>query len=99
MKPGGPPTTSNDGSRLLIGNTVVVDNDGLHSMMERSGSIGLKAGRHAITVLYFHGDGPFEGLEVRWQGPSLGEHTGSVLAELGFANEEIERLRREGAVQ
>ena len=37
--------------------------------------------------------------EVRWQGPSLGEHTGSVLSELGFANEEIERLRREGAVQ
>jgi crotonobetainyl-CoA:carnitine CoA-transferase CaiB-like acyl-CoA transferase len=37
--------------------------------------------------------------EVRWQGPSLGEHTGSVLAELGFANEDIERLRREGAVQ
>jgi crotonobetainyl-CoA:carnitine CoA-transferase CaiB-like acyl-CoA transferase len=37
--------------------------------------------------------------EVRWQGPSLGEHTGSVLSELGFATEEIERLRREGAVQ
>ncbi|MFL9965729.1 CaiB/BaiF CoA-transferase family protein [Paraburkholderia sediminicola] len=37
--------------------------------------------------------------EVRWQGPSLGEHTGSVLTELGFANEDIERLRREGAVQ
>lgn len=37
--------------------------------------------------------------EVRWQGPSLGEHTGSVLSELGFANEDIERLRRAGAVQ
>jgi crotonobetainyl-CoA:carnitine CoA-transferase CaiB-like acyl-CoA transferase len=37
--------------------------------------------------------------EVRWRGPSLGEHTGSVLSELGFANEESERLRREGAVQ
>ncbi|TDY20338.1 crotonobetainyl-CoA:carnitine CoA-transferase CaiB-like acyl-CoA transferase [Paraburkholderia sp. BL6665CI2N2] len=37
--------------------------------------------------------------EVRWQGPTLGEHTGSVLSELGFANDEIERLRREGAVQ
>jgi crotonobetainyl-CoA:carnitine CoA-transferase CaiB-like acyl-CoA transferase len=37
--------------------------------------------------------------EVRWRGPSLGEHTGSVLSELGFANEDIERLRREGAVQ
>jgi crotonobetainyl-CoA:carnitine CoA-transferase CaiB-like acyl-CoA transferase len=37
--------------------------------------------------------------EVRWQGPALGEHTGSVLSELGFASEEVERLRREGAVQ
>ncbi|HYS63300.1 MAG TPA: CaiB/BaiF CoA-transferase family protein [Paraburkholderia sp.] len=37
--------------------------------------------------------------EVRWQGPALGEHTGSVLSELGFANDEIERLRRTGAVQ
>ncbi|MFM0215427.1 MULTISPECIES: CaiB/BaiF CoA transferase family protein [Paraburkholderia] len=37
--------------------------------------------------------------EVRWQGPTLGEHTGSVLSELGFATEEIERLRRQGAVQ
>lgn len=37
--------------------------------------------------------------EVRWQGPALGEHTGSVLGELGFASEEIERLRRDGAVQ
>ena len=37
--------------------------------------------------------------EVRWQGPTLGEHTGSVLSELGFAVEDIERLRREGAVQ
>jgi crotonobetainyl-CoA:carnitine CoA-transferase CaiB-like acyl-CoA transferase len=37
--------------------------------------------------------------EVRWQGPALGEHTDSVLAELGFAPADIERLRREGAVQ
>jgi len=37
--------------------------------------------------------------EVRWQGPTLGEHTGSVLSNLGFANDDIERLRREGAVQ
>lgn len=37
--------------------------------------------------------------EVRWSGPSLGEHTQSVLAGLGLAQEDIERLRREGAVQ
>jgi len=37
--------------------------------------------------------------EVRWPGPTLGEHTGTVLAGLGFDPHEIERLRREGAVQ
>jgi len=37
--------------------------------------------------------------EVRWQGPALGEHTSSVLADLGYEQSEIERLRREGAVQ
>jgi crotonobetainyl-CoA:carnitine CoA-transferase CaiB-like acyl-CoA transferase len=37
--------------------------------------------------------------EVRWQGPTLGEHTSSVLAGLGYEQSEIERLRREGAVQ
>jgi crotonobetainyl-CoA:carnitine CoA-transferase CaiB-like acyl-CoA transferase len=37
--------------------------------------------------------------EVRWQGPALGEHTSSVLASLGYEQIEIERLRREGAVQ
>ncbi|MEO8425515.1 MAG: Ig-like domain-containing protein [Verrucomicrobiota bacterium] len=66
-------TSSSDGSRLYIGNTLVVDNDGLHAMQERSGSIGLQAGKHAITVTYFHSTGPFEPLEVRWQGPNLGK--------------------------
>ncbi|PQV45599.1 CaiB/BaiF CoA-transferase family protein [Paraburkholderia sp. BL21I4N1] len=37
--------------------------------------------------------------EVRWQGPALGEHTGSVLNQLGFSNEDIARLRGEGVVQ
>ncbi|NYH26303.1 CaiB/BaiF CoA transferase family protein [Paraburkholderia bryophila] len=37
--------------------------------------------------------------EVRWQGPALGEHTGSVLTQLGFSNEDIARLRGEGVVQ
>ncbi|MGF6776724.1 CaiB/BaiF CoA transferase family protein [Paraburkholderia sp. GAS334] len=37
--------------------------------------------------------------EVHWPGPALGEHTGSVLADLGFSPLEIEQLRSEGAVQ
>jgi hypothetical protein len=46
-------TSSDDGSKLYIGTTQVVDNDGLHGTQERSGTIGLKAGKHAITVTFF----------------------------------------------
>ena len=63
-------TSSDDGSRLLIGTTTVVDNDGPHGMQERSGVIGLKAGRHALTVHFAQGAGGF-GLEVRWEGPGI----------------------------
>jgi RHS repeat-associated protein len=46
-------TSSNDGSKLYIGDTLVVNNDGVHGPVEQSGSIDLKAGKHAITVEYF----------------------------------------------
>jgi glucose/arabinose dehydrogenase len=53
-------TTSDDGSRLYIGSTLVVDNDSLHPIRERSRSIGLMRGRHAITISYFE----FKGTEA-----------------------------------
>ncbi|WP_236676234.1 PQQ-dependent sugar dehydrogenase [Chryseolinea lacunae] len=46
-------TSSDDGSRLQIGTTTVVNNDGLHATLEASGSIGLKAGKHAMTITFF----------------------------------------------
>ena len=46
-------TTSDDGSQLLIGNRLVVDNDGVRPAEEKSGSIGLKAGFHPIRVTFF----------------------------------------------
>jgi len=49
---------SDDGSNLLIGNSVIVSNDGSHLAQEIHGSIGLKAGKHAITVNYFQQNGP-----------------------------------------
>jgi crotonobetainyl-CoA:carnitine CoA-transferase CaiB-like acyl-CoA transferase len=36
---------------------------------------------------------------VRWQGPALGEHTSAVLAELGIAAHDIQRMKDEGVVQ
>ncbi|MDH6263402.1 CaiB/BaiF CoA-transferase family protein [Bradyrhizobium sp. BR13661] len=37
--------------------------------------------------------------DVRWSGPTLGQHTDEVLAGLGLEQAEIARLRRVGAVQ
>ncbi|WP_324672205.1 N,N-dimethylformamidase beta subunit family domain-containing protein [Hymenobacter sp. GOD-10R] len=65
-------TTSDDGSQLLIGSTVVVNNDGLHDTREASGTIGLQAGTHAFTVTYFQNGGG-QNLTVSYQGPSLGK--------------------------
>ncbi|GAB3805623.1 hypothetical protein GCM10028819_39220 [Spirosoma humi] len=65
-------TNSDDGSKLLIGSTEVVNNDGGHAVQERSGMIGLKAGLHAITILYFEAGGGQE-LTVSYSGPNLGK--------------------------
>lgn len=37
--------------------------------------------------------------QVNWQGPTLGAHTTEVLAELGLADNEIQRLRATGVIQ
>ena len=50
-------TDSDDGSQLFIGNDLVVDNDGLHSMTEASGSVALAAGHHPMRVTYFEKNG------------------------------------------
>ncbi|MND73683.1 Crotonobetainyl-CoA:carnitine CoA-transferase [compost metagenome] len=36
---------------------------------------------------------------INWQGPALGQHTGSILARLGMTEGDIQRLQSEGVVQ
>jgi alpha-L-fucosidase len=60
--------SSDDGSRLWIGDDLVVDNDGLHGMTERRGVVALAAGLHPITVRFFNKTGD-EGLTVAWLAP------------------------------
>ncbi len=50
-------TNSDDGSKLFIGDTLVVNNDGLHGMVEVGGTISLKAGLHACRVEFFENGG------------------------------------------
>jgi S1-C subfamily serine protease len=61
---------SDDGSRLWIGDKLVVDNDGLHSHHESAGLIRLKAGLYPITIGFFEFSGG-ESLVVSWKGPKL----------------------------
>jgi len=62
--------SSDDGSRLMIGDQVVVNNDGLHQMEGVPGEIALKAGKHAVKVLFFQKEGGAE-LELAWEGPGI----------------------------
>jgi len=49
--------TSDDGSRLDVDGEVIVLNDGLHAMVETSGSIFLKERYHAIEISFFQAGG------------------------------------------
>jgi uncharacterized repeat protein (TIGR03806 family) len=65
-------TNSDDGSQLFIDGGLVVDNDGLHPEMEKSGTVPLSQGYHPIIATMFEHDGG-EVLDVSWQGPSFGK--------------------------
>ena len=45
---------SDDGSRLYVGDSLVVDNDGIHGVTEKVGQLGLKAGLHPFRVEWFN---------------------------------------------
>lgn len=50
-------TYSDDGSTLSIDDYLVVDNDGLHSRTEKTGSVALRKGWHKFTLKYFDSNG------------------------------------------
>jgi len=49
--------SSDDGSRLYIDDSLIVDNDGLHGMLEKGGVAPLAAGLHALRVTFFQKSG------------------------------------------
>ncbi len=66
--------TSDDGSRLFVDGAEVIENDGDHGMVERSGVATLSAGRHALELCYFDAGGA-EGLALEWSGPGVPRQT------------------------
>ena len=63
-------TASDDGSKLFIGDALVVNNDGLHGKREKYGAVALAAGLHAIRVTFFDRTGD-DALEVSYEGPGI----------------------------
>lgn len=63
-------TQSDDGSKLYINDKEVVNNDGSHGVIEKSGSVELAPGKHLVRVEYFNGQGS-GWLEAYYQGPGI----------------------------
>jgi hypothetical protein len=88
-------TESDDGSQLYIGSTLVVDNDGLHGMVEQSGTISLSTGMHPITVTMFEKGGG-EGLNVQYEGPGITK--GPIPDDVLYRQSSLVDLSGDGAV-
>lgn len=61
---------SDDGSTLYIDRSLLIENDGMHALKEKSETIPLRAGLHRIRVDYLQGTGGAE-LKVEIQGGAL----------------------------
>ncbi len=59
---------SDDGSRLFIGDNLVVDHNGLHGKEFKAGKTELVAGENSIRIEMFE-NGADEALELRWKKP------------------------------
>lgn len=65
-------TSSNEGSRLELKGSIIVDNDGIHGTRTRESTVqNLTSGGHRISVKYFEYDGG-EILRVSYKGPDTG---------------------------
>ena len=72
---------SDDGSRMWLGDDNLIDNDGLHSLQEKSAQVTLAAGLHRIRVAMFEATGGAE-FRLSWSGP--GVTTGEIPGEAFF---------------
>ena len=64
--------TSDDGSRLYLDDTLVVDHDGLHGATSKDGTVTLTAGFHSLRAEMFEAGGGQQ-LTLAWQPPGAAE--------------------------
>jgi len=60
---------SDDGAKLYIDDQVVIDNDGVHAPVEKTGVVDLAGGLHRIRVSYFQGPKFLIALVLKAAGP------------------------------
>lgn len=60
---------SDDGSQLFIDDKIVINNDGEHSAIVKTGSINLSSGQHTFRVAYYQGPRYRLALELKWKTP------------------------------
>ena len=60
-------TTSDDGSALYVDKKLVVNNNGIHPPVKKTGKIKLRKGWRKVTVMFFEGGGG-EALAVKYSG-------------------------------
>lgn len=62
---------SDDGSRLWIGDQEIVENDGNHAPIMKTGTISLQQGLHPLRLAYYNAGGG-RGLAVYMRNPNIG---------------------------
>ena len=83
--------SSDDGSKLFLDGVLVIDNDGVHGMQDKSGRITLKQGDHAFRLQYFQGPPVQIGLQLFVTEPGAKE---KIFALQDFNQKVIESRRR-----
>ncbi len=63
-------TNSDDGSRVFLDGSLLIDNGGVHGPTEKSNALDLKAGDHVLKVEYFENDAGAS-CHFGWQGPQI----------------------------
>lgn len=61
---------SDDGSKMYIDGSKVVDNDGGHGLIEKEGSVKLSKGRHALNVEFYNNIGGYW-IDAFYKGPGI----------------------------
>jgi outer membrane protein OmpA-like peptidoglycan-associated protein len=56
--------SSDDGSQLFLDDRLVIDNDGVHAMSDKSAAVSLQQGNHVFRLRYFQGPASRLGLQL-----------------------------------